>query len=201
MYCFSVYPVCTICKNYGIIPARIEIMLLKNYSYQSVCHTCLCGNNTHIKEKFAMQRFLDKILSVMSGFLPEKLIRYAKIFLTVQFLTFLIIGAVNTLSTTGFAAVLDRVHPSGQDNRVNFILGYCASLILSFFLNTRFTFRKKPTLKSFVKFPVSYIPNFVIQYLSVWLFTALSLNNTLAYLIAAIIGIPVTFLTMKFFVY
>lgn len=148
-----------------------------------------------------MQKILDRLLSFLARFLPEKCLRYARIFLTVQFVTFVAVGAANTLSTTVFAAALDYIHPAGRDSRVNFILGYCAGLVLSYFLNTCFTFRKKPSLKSFIRFPVSYIPNFVIQYLCVWLFTALSLNHTLAYLIAAVIGIPVTFLTMKFFVF
>lgn len=153
------------------------------------------------KGGLGMQKFLDKALCFLAHFLPEKLLKYARLFLTVQFFTFVAVGAVNTLSTAVFAAGLDFVNPAGRENRMNFVLGYCAGLVLSFFLNARFTFRKKPTLKNFIKFPVSYIPNFVIQYLCVWLFTALSFHNALAYFIAAVIGIPVTFLTMKFFVY
>lgn len=148
-----------------------------------------------------MQKLLDRLADWVDRVLPAGIGKRLQPFFTVQFLTFVVIGGINTLSTAVFAAGLDLVYPAGQDSRLNFVLGYCAGLVLSFFLNTRFTFRKKPTLKNFVRFPISYIPNFIIQYLCVWLFTALSLNQTLAYLLAAVIGIPVTFLTMKFFVY
>lgn len=151
-----------------------------------------------------MQRFLDALRRRINRILPRKLHPYTELFLSVQFVTFLIIGAVNTLSTTMFAAGLDVVKGLlhlADPYRVTFVIGYCMSLVLSFFLNTYLTFRQKPTWRRFIKFPVSYIPNFIIQYGCVWLFTMLGMNRTIAYLIAAVIGIPVTFLTMKLFVY
>ena len=148
-----------------------------------------------------MQKLLESLADWAERVLPAGIGKRLRPFFTVQFLIFVVIGGVNTLSTAVFAAGLDILHPAGRDSRFNFVLGYLAGLVLSFFLNTRFTFRQKPTLRRFIRFPVSYIPNFIIQYLCVWLFTALSLNQTLAYLLAAAAGIPVTFLTMKFFVY
>lgn len=151
-----------------------------------------------------MQNLLDAIRQRINRVVPKRLHPYTAMFLSVQFLTFLAIGVVNTLSTTVFATILDAVKGLlhlADPYRVTFILGYCLSLVLSFFLNTYLTFRQKPTWRRFVKFPVSYIPNFIIQYGCVWLFTMLGMGRTLAYLIAAVIGIPVTFLTMKLFVY
>lgn len=85
---------------------------------------------------------------------------------------------------------------------IAFILGYALSLIISFFLNTLITFKEKPTFIKFIKFPLVYLPNFIIQYVSVYIFVEL-LNKPekLAYFIAAIIGVPITYLTMRFFVY
>lgn len=159
-----------------------------------------------------MQKIFDRICKALSNYLPEKLMRLIRAFLSVQFLTFMIIGAVNTLSTSIIATFLDWVESfiiepaSGLDLflaqfRVTFILGYIASIILSFFLNSHFTFHEKPSWKKFITFPLSYIPNFIIQYICVWIFTALSWNSTLAYLLAAVIGTPITFLTMKLMVF
>lgn len=159
-----------------------------------------------------MQKFLDHIQDFLARFIPARLMRFIRTFLTVSFITFIVIGAVNTLSTSILATLLDALKnhavPSGsvfgvfaEKTRLTFIIGYILSMILSFFLNTYFTFHEKPTWKKALKFPLSYIPNFIIQYAVVWIFTSLAWNNTLAYLFAAVIGIPITFLTMKALVY
>lgn len=157
-----------------------------------------------------MQRLLNKIGHLCEQILPEGIMKALWKFLTVEFITFLVIGVINTLSTTVFSALLDLVKnrclPAGaaaaaDQLRLTFIIGYILSLGVSFLLNTYFTFHEKPTLKRLIKFPVSYIPNFVIQYLLVYLFTELGWYPTLAYLIAAVVGIPITFLVMKVFVY
>lgn len=159
-----------------------------------------------------MQKTFDRICEALDSCLPEKLMKFIRTFLSVQFLTFMIIGVVNTLSTSVIATLLDwlkalTVAPDSGTSlfltqfRVTFILGYIASLILSFFLNSHFTFHEKPSWKKFITFPLSYIPNFIIQYICVWIFTTLSWNATLAYLLAAIIGTPITFLTMKLIVF
>lgn len=151
-----------------------------------------------------MQKLLDKISLFLSKFLPEGLMNFVNKFLTVEFIKFVIIGVVNTLSTAVIATVLDKLalmleFDSRLSERINitFICGYALSMIISFLLNTYFTFREKPTLKKALKFPVSYIPNFIVQYIVVYILG----SGTLSYLIAAVVGIPVTFLTMRIFVY
>lgn len=159
-----------------------------------------------------MQGILDKIADFFARFLPKGIMRFVRKFLSVEFFTFAIIGIVNTFTTSIVATALDFVYRGMlaegttafqfiERYRVTFIAGYIASLVLSFFLNTYFTFREKPTLMKFIKFPISYIPNFLIQYLCVWIFTAMHLPSTLAYVAAALLGVPITFLTMRIFVY
>lgn len=159
---------------------------------------------------------LDKLLSNfrvwLSTRIPEGAFRVLRPFLTVQFLTFMLMGLINTVFAITVATLLDMVnnaflavgHPLRvfiEMFRTNFIVGYAASIVLSFFLNSRFTFHQPPTLRRFVKFPISYIPNFLIQYVLVFLFTSLHFNPTIAYIIAAVIGTPVTFVSMKFMVF
>lgn len=151
-----------------------------------------------------MQKLLDNISAFLSKFLPEKLMNIINKFLTAEFVKFVVIGVINTLSTAVIATVLDKIasvlNISEQilvKTNITFIVGYILSMIISFFLNTYFTFNEKPTLKKALKFPVSYIPNFIVQYIVVHLLG----NGTLSYIIAAVIGIPVTFLTMRIFVY
>lgn len=151
-----------------------------------------------------MQGIPDKISAFLARFLPAGLMKLINKFLTAEFIKFVIIGVINTLSTAVIATILDALAKLSGINadflkrtNITFITGYVLSMVISFFLNTCFTFKEKPTLIKAIKFPISYIPNFLVQYAVVHLLG----NRTVSYIIAAIIGIPVTFLTMRVFVY
>lgn len=151
-----------------------------------------------------MQQFLDSISNFLKKFLPEGITKITDKFLTVEFIKFVIIGSINTLSTAIITTVLDSIaYLAGfqeeflSKTNITFIIGYIFSMVISFFLNTIITFKEKPTLIKALKFPISYIPNFIVQYAVVHILG----SGTLSYLIAAVIGIPVTFLTMRIFVY
>ncbi len=128
-----------------------------------------------------------------------------KNFFSREFITFIIIGVINTFSTTIFASVLNNFNifntKFALTFNISFIIGYILGLCVSFLLNCHFTFKEKPTLRKALKFPLSYIPNFIIQYILVWIFALLSLPKTMAYLFAAALGVPITFLIMKFCVF
>lgn len=159
-----------------------------------------------------MDKFLSDIRVRLSRRLSPAAMRAVRPFLTVQFITFMLMGMVNTAISITAAVLLDIVHacllPADNAFRIfavrtnmNFITGYLISIVTSFFLNSKYTFHTKPTLRRFVKFPLSYIPNFVFQYIFVFVFTALGLHRITAYICAAIIGTPVTFIAMKLFVF
>lgn len=159
---------------------------------------------------------MDKILSdfrvKLARHIPSKLMRALRPFLTVQFFMFMLMGIINTAVSITTAMLLDYMHAHllEPDNafrifaahtNLNFILGYITSIISSFFLNLKFTFQQKPTLRRFIKFPLSYIPNFLFQYIFVFVFTKLGLYRPAAYVCAAVVGTPVTYIAMKFTVF
>lgn len=159
---------------------------------------------------------MDKILSdfrvKLARHISPGAMRAVRPFLTVQFFTFMLMGIINTAISITIATVLDYVHIHllAPDNafrifaartNLNFITGYLSSIVTSFFLNSKFTFHKKPTFQRFIRFPLSYIPNFIFQYLFVFVFTLLGLYRPAAYICAAVIGTPVTYLAMKLLVY
>lgn len=158
-----------------------------------------------------MQHFLDILYNALCRILPKKAAHTLQVFFSVEFVTFIVVGTVNTLSTAVISTALDFIteNISALSSceiisklRLTFIAGYILSLLISFILNCRFTFCEKPTLSKLIRFPVSYIPNFIIQYVVVWFFTAvIPIHPTIAYLIAAAIGIPVTFITMRLIVF
>lgn len=119
-------------------------------------------------------------------------------FYTKEFVTFLIIGVINTFNGTVFS----YIYSSFLNENIAFIVGYISGLIISYLLNSLITFKEKLQLNKFVKFAISYIPNFIIQNIVVIIvFNLMGLNKLIAYLLAAIIGVPITFILMKFFAF
>lgn len=159
-----------------------------------------------------MVHLLSNIRLWLSCRLSPRAMRTVRPFLTVQFVIFMLMGTINTAISVCTATILDFVTsyflPADSmtlifisHTRLTFIIGYSVSLVTSFFLNSRFTFHQKPNWKNFLKFPISYIPNFIFQYLMVFIFTMLNWRTTVAYICAAVLGTPVTFVAMKIIVF
>ncbi len=124
--------------------------------------------------------------------------KFKNTFYTKEFITFLIIGVLNTFNGTVFS----YLYSSFFNENIAFICGYISGLIISYLLNSFITFKEKLQFNKFIKFVISYIPNFIIQNIVVVIvFNLLSLNKLIAYLLAAIIGVPTTFILMKFFAF
>lgn len=156
-----------------------------------------------------MAHMLSRLRVWLSCRVSPQTMRAIRPFLTLQFFIFMFMGIINTAILVITATLLDIItnlilSPQSAvsifiiNTRLNFIIGYIVSLITSFFLNSKFTFHQKPTWKNLLKFPISYIPNFIFQYLMVFIFTLLNWMTTIAYIFAAVLGTPVTFIAMKF---
>ena len=127
---------------------------------------------------------------------PEKL---KHMFFSPQFLMFIIIGGINTLTNIFFSAIYNILI---GNTTIAFLPGYLSANIVSYILNSKLTFKEKMGFIRYVKFFISYIPNFIIQTIIVWLFDAFTAFPAIsAYITAAIIGIPVTFILMKIFAF
>ena len=160
----------------------------------------------------SMAEFLSKLRVRLATHLPPGVMRAVRPFLTVQFITFMLMGVINTAVLVCTATLLDifnqyafppesALRAIAEHSRLNFIIGYAVSIISSFFINCKITFKQKPTWKKFITFPISYLPNFTVQYIMVFIFTSLNLNQTMAYICAAIVGTPLTFAAMKLLVF
>lgn len=146
---------------------------------------------------------LSKTAKIIRG---DKLIEWAeykpakwKMFLTREFLSFLIVGGINTVSNIIFSTIYSLFIPN---TTIAFFPGYITSNVVSYLLNSYLTFKEKLGFVKFIKFFISYIPNFVIQTVIVYLFDRFVHGApVLAYAIAAVIGVPVTFVFMKIFAF
>lgn len=119
-------------------------------------------------------------------------------FLSVKFLAFLIIGVINTINGVLFSWLFSLK----LDANLAFIVGYVCSLTIAYLLNTFMIFKEKLGFIKFIKFCISYIPNFIIQnVIVIVIYNMLEMNKLIAYTLAAIIGIPITFLCVKLFAF
>lgn len=121
-----------------------------------------------------------------------------RIFLNKEFIFFIAIGVINTFNGVVFSFIYSNL----LNENLAFVLGYISGLAVSYILNSYITFKEKLDFRKFIKFAISYIPNFIIQNVVVIItFNILGLHKLIAYCLAAIIGIPVTFILLKFFAF
>lgn len=124
--------------------------------------------------------------------------KFKNTFYTKEFILFLIIGIINTFNGTVFSYIYSNFF----NENIAFIAGYISGLFISYLLNSFITFKESLKLNKFIKFTISYVPNFIIQNIVVMIiFNILGLYKLVAYILAAIIGVPVTFILMKFFAF
>ena len=123
-----------------------------------------------------------------------------KMFLSREFLTFVIIGVINTFAGSLFALFYRSFIPH---DTIAFVPGYVTGNVLSYFLNSICTFRDmKFGFVKYLKFLLSSLPNLIIQTAMVQIFSGIfHLPSILVYGMAAIIGVPVTFVFVKLFAF
>ena len=130
---------------------------------------------------------------------PSTFSKFKHTFLSLQFIMFLIIGAINTINGIGLAYLYSLII---KNVNLAFIIGYLTSLAIAYLLNSFLTFKEHLNFKKFIKFCISYIPNFLIQNTFVILFyNILNWEKLIVYSLAAILGIPITFLLLKLFAF
>ena len=78
------------------------------------------------------------------------------------------------------------------------LIAFIVSMIGSFFLNTYFTYKTKPSLKKFFQFPFTYVVNVTITTSTLYvLVDLLKFNNRIAPLLASLLAIPFTFVVSR----
>ena len=129
---------------------------------------------------------------------PGKVKKLKNIFFTKEFFTFLIVGGINTIN----GIVFSYVYSLFLGVNVSFVLGYVTAMTISYLLNSTLVFKEDMGVIKYIKFCISYIPNFIIQNIFVLLFyNMLQWNKLIVFALAAIVGVPVTFIIMKFFAF
>ncbi len=116
-----------------------------------------------------------------------------------EYFLFLVIGGINTLDCAFFAEVVRMV---GVDVNLAFNIGYLLSNVLAYVLNCYFVFSSRLNLGQYVRFAVSYIPNFVIENLVVLVsYNYYTIPPLASFLLAAFVAMPITFLLVKLYAF
>lgn len=143
------------------------------------------------KNSFIVEK--DTIIS-WGDYREGKISQLKHLLFSKQFLLFVGVGLINTFNGIWLALVYSLYFSPNAA----FIIGYLTSLTISYFLNSWITFKEKLEVKKYIAFCISYIPNFIIQNVIVLLiYNMLGYSKIWAYIVAAIIGVPITFICMK----
>lgn len=129
---------------------------------------------------------------------PGTVKKLKSIFLSKQFFNFLVVGGINTINGILFSYIYSLF----LDVNISFIAGYVSAMTISYLLNSKIVFKEEMGFDKYIKFCISYIPNFIIQNICVLIFyNMLGWNKLVVFALAALIGVPVTFLIMKLFAF
>ncbi|MGG0642596.1 GtrA family protein [Sporosarcina gallistercoris] len=109
-----------------------------------------------------------------------------------EFITFAIVGVVNTATYYGF--YLLGLKGMGLAYMIAHFSAVLLSMIISFFLNSYVTYKVKPTLKKFLMYPLTQLVNIAVTAVLLYvLVDGLRVNSSIAPLAAMIVTVPVTF--------
>lgn len=117
-----------------------------------------------------------------------------KEFFNLRFLKFLVIGGINTFvaQLLYIFFTLKKIEPE-----ISSILGDLISVIISYILNLKITFKEKHNWKKFFTFPLSYIPGWVINFLLVTIVIYFGIPKVYAKLFSLPITVPLNFILMN----
>ncbi len=143
---------------------------------------------------------IKNIIIPYQEYKPSFMKKIKHTFFNPEFIRFVFVGCINTFNGVLFAYLYSLFI---ENATLAFVIGYITSLLISYLLNSYITFKdKKLGIKKLIKFSISYIPNFLIQLISVFIFIdILHLHKLIAYIVAAVIGIPITYLALSIFTF
>ena len=151
--------------------------------------------------RIAKQAYIVKSEELIewSEFENDKRVKLRNMFFSKEFIMFLIVGGINTTNGVLFSMLYGTAIPNAN---LAFAVGYITSTVISYLLNSFLTFKERLGILKYIKFFISYIPNFIIQNIVVFVvYNILELDKLIAYILAAVIGVPVTFILMKIFAF
>jgi putative flippase GtrA len=117
-------------------------------------------------------------------------------FLTPQFWRFVIVGFINTFNY--YILYLFFHNLLNVNYMISHIISFLISMVGSFYLNSYFTYKVKPTMKKFLQFPLTYVVNITVSSAAIYILVELmGMDENVSPLLASVIAIPFTFIISK----
>lgn len=115
-------------------------------------------------------------------------------FINKPFIRFVISGVINTGSTY----IIYLILLAFWEYKIAYTISYISGIFISYYLNTIFVFQEKISFRKFLKFPVVYIAQYLINLLFIYLLVdKMGLSTALVPIVVTIIAIPITYLLSK----
>ena len=119
----------------------------------------------------------------------------------IQFLRFITVGILNTV--LGYTIIFALMYLMGFNPEISNLIGYAVALIVSYFLNRKYTFkstqkRNAEAAKFIVDFLIAYAINFLVLII---LFRFFHMNAALSQMFAGICYVSVSYALNKFYVF
>jgi putative flippase GtrA len=114
--------------------------------------------------------------------------------ITPEFIRFIIVGGVNTLLSYVIyvSFLLFLPYP------VAYTLAYIIAIFISYYLNTKFVFKRKARLSKALQFPLVYLAQYLVGFGSLYILVEiLSVSEFIAPVLVVMITIPVTFILSR----
>jgi HAD superfamily phosphoserine phosphatase-like hydrolase len=133
-------------------------------------------------------------LILWKDYKPSAAEKIKKNYLSGEFFLFVFCGGMGTLTNFIFSMAIS----TKLNATLSYVFGYAISLFVAYALNARLIFKAKCRMSGFLKFVLSYVPNFVILFTFVAIFLNLfHWNKILVYALAGILGLPITYVLVK----
>lgn len=111
-----------------------------------------------------------------------------------QVVRFGLVGVVNTATFYGCYLALRPWMPYYPA----FVVAFLLSMAGSFFLNTYYTYRTRPTWRKFLLFPLTNLTNFVVTSVGVYVLVEwCAMDDRVAPLVAAAAAVPATYVLAR----
>ena len=160
-------------------------VVLRKYSFRNT------------KLRFSQKRKASN-LEVFRGSQMTFFEKIKKTYFSKEFIVFVFCGGIGTLTNFIFSLIISIM----LDPSVSYVFGYGISLFITYSLNAKLIFHQKISKTAFIKFVISYIPNFIILFTFVLVFlNLLGWNKVIVYALASMLGLPITFILVKLTVF
>lgn len=124
-------------------------------------------------------------------------------------LRFVFWGGINTLITLVNTILLNFIFSQvdwsskflGRTIDIPFIIAFIIGIPIAYTTHTIFTFKVKWSWKRLARYPLSSIPNFLLQSGFIYLFgEVMSFDSNLTYILSAVLPLPIMFVINKFLI-